>query len=512
MIRNRVNACPIAVYLGLHHSHSIASKQGMRSENKMGLREDQNSENREEKIPVEKIEFRERETDIEFISKSYYKVNFGRKIELESRTAITLDSSMTFAPKKYPDFFKVFLPEQHHERMLIPDAFVKLPSLQGRIPKDVILRNRNGRVWRVKTHFIGDKLYFDDGWKLFREENSLEEADFLVFTYDGINEFKFKILELSTRCEKTMVKEEEEQGKEKENVIELEEEVNITEIKEKAEQGKEEENVIELEEEVNIEEDEVIEIKEVEEHEEFEDYLMEDKEEQTQEEDSEDDDYDDFDSDEYTDTEEENEGEYNAGNMRSQCHHRANKTLVVCNRKTAISSLTRVKNLQLGDYGVEAEMYIQPDNLCFVAKLYKSRPNELVRILICSVEDSTSVLFNSYKCCHIGFHIPANVIKDYSLTFPQKVTLLCCQCQAIQRNEMREYHLSLPQQTNIRKKYKEVTGELCTWKDGRLCIQGWTSFCRKNNIKENDVCLCEIVIEEDQIINLLRVHVLCAGK
>ena len=94
---------------------------------------------------------------------------------------------------------------------------MKLQGLQGRIPEDVVLRSRSERVWHVKTRFFGDRLYFDDGWKNFREENCLGNADFLVFRYDGVNEFRVTILETSTQCEKTLVKmEEEEEGNEPE--------------------------------------------------------------------------------------------------------------------------------------------------------------------------------------------------------------------------------------------------------------------------------------------------------
>jgi len=62
----------------------------------------------------------------------------------------------------------------------------------------------------VKARRIGDEFYFDHGWKKFREENCLVENDFLVFTHIENNVFKFKILELSTMCEKMQVMDEEE--------------------------------------------------------------------------------------------------------------------------------------------------------------------------------------------------------------------------------------------------------------------------------------------------------------
>ncbi|RDX67224.1 B3 domain-containing protein REM21, partial [Mucuna pruriens] len=356
------------------------------------------------------------------------------------RLEAILDISMTSAFKKYPDFFKVFLPEQHSERMLIPNAFVKLTQLQGRVPEDVILRNGGGRVWSVKTRSIGEKLYFDEGWKVFQEENCLGKADFIVFKYDGTNEFNIIILELSTQCEKTVIKMEEEGNVEDEAAAaaakQVEKETEITEEEER---------------------------------EQVDDCDVEDEEDSSEDEDYDDDD---DDSDEYIALEEDIEGEYSAGNM--------NPSFLRAYKREISSSSTLKIGDPLHDIEFDPEVYIQPENPYFEAKLYKNRRNEL--------------------------HIPGNVISDFSLTFPEKITLICCQhCQRrdIQRNELQEYHLK---HNHIRKKYLEVTGQVCRWQDGRICIKGWLSFCRRNKMKENDACLCEIISGEDQIVRLFRVH------
>lgn len=94
---------------------------------------------------------------------------------------------------------------------LIPDAFVKCTRLQGwRIPADVILTNVGTRVWNVKTRLVRNKIYFEEGWKVFQEENFLGKEDYLVFKYDGANIFKVVILEQSSRCERTEAEEEDE--------------------------------------------------------------------------------------------------------------------------------------------------------------------------------------------------------------------------------------------------------------------------------------------------------------
>ncbi|CAK8570554.1 unnamed protein product [Lathyrus sativus] len=109
---------------------------------------------------------------------------------------------MSNTMNEYPNFFKVFLPEKHSDRMLIPVAFVKLMISKQNVLRDYIFRDQRGRDWKVKARPIDGKLYFDDGWKRFKDENSLEQNDFIVFTHIENNVFKIKILELSSRCEK----------------------------------------------------------------------------------------------------------------------------------------------------------------------------------------------------------------------------------------------------------------------------------------------------------------------
>ena len=100
---------------------------------------------------------------------------------------------------------------------------MKLARQQGWEPRDFILKNRHGKVWEVKALPIDNQLYFDDGWKQFREDNCLEVADFVFFTHVESNVFNFKICEL-TGCEKTKVNDSTEQEKERDVVKELDEE------------------------------------------------------------------------------------------------------------------------------------------------------------------------------------------------------------------------------------------------------------------------------------------------
>ncbi|CAK8570555.1 unnamed protein product [Lathyrus sativus] len=114
--------------------------------------------------------------------------------------------------KEFPDFFKVFLTKKDYERMLIPNAFVNLLHLKKMVRPDFVLRNHSGRDWHVKLLSIGHEVYFDDGWKRFKEENSLEDNDYIVFTHIENNVFKFKILELSSMCEKEKKNDEKEKN------------------------------------------------------------------------------------------------------------------------------------------------------------------------------------------------------------------------------------------------------------------------------------------------------------
>lgn len=272
---------------------------------------------------------------------------------------------MTTGTERYPDFFKVFLPERHSERMLIPNAFVRLPQSQGRIPEDVILRNISGRVWQVKTRYIGEKLYFDDGWNAFHEENCLGHADFLVFKHDRSNEFKVLILESSTQCQKPVVKMEEE--------------------------NEQEQAAAQHAEDCDIEEEE--------------------------DSSSKDENYDDDSDDSDFDDDEESKEEFGAG-FKSQSHHRR-----ACKRETASSSNPDAED-PLPEYVFDPEMCIQRENHFFKAKLYRTRPNEL-HIPGNSIQEFSLTFPENYVtliCCQPCQRkdIPMNELGDYHHNLTQQ--------------------------------------------------------------------------------------------
>ncbi|KAI9181483.1 hypothetical protein LWI28_015392 [Acer negundo] len=101
--------------------------------------------------------------------------------------------------KRIPEFFKVHVPGQGSERLLIPDSFVT--SCNGRLPKNAVLSNYIGSSWHVILDCIDGRVCFLNGWQKFFKDNSIEYGDFLIFRYDGHRGFSFKILGKSG-CEK----------------------------------------------------------------------------------------------------------------------------------------------------------------------------------------------------------------------------------------------------------------------------------------------------------------------
>ncbi|KAK7257895.1 hypothetical protein RIF29_32208 [Crotalaria pallida] len=300
---------------------------------------------------------------------------------------------------KYPSFVKVFLPQLHSGRLLIPFAFVTQTRLEESLPKEVILRNYNGKGWNVEASYIDNKMYFDNGWKLFVEENSLEVANNIVFQYDGTNEFKFKIYELSG-CEKIR--------RENEGLDEVENDCMM--------------DIVEVAEEVKDD---------------------------PREEEEEKEDFDD-----------ESEDVYVRG-----YRHRAGKARG--KRGAARSSATR-------NNGIGAERYVQLENPYFIAKVNKGRAKEL--------------------------HIPNILIKDYSLTLPQTITLVGCKHDV---GESEETHNHINSGMGI--------GKVFEWNDSRVGIKGWARFCKKNKInRKEDKCICEFAIGEDQQVQML-VHIVKNG-
>ncbi|KAI3443889.1 hypothetical protein Pfo_000554 [Paulownia fortunei] len=81
----------------------------------------------------------------------------------------------------------------------IPSAFAL--SIQEALPDKVVLRHGYNNLWKVKVAKVGDKLYLQDGWPKFVEDNSIKGGDLLVFEYLSNGLFDTKI-HGSSACEK----------------------------------------------------------------------------------------------------------------------------------------------------------------------------------------------------------------------------------------------------------------------------------------------------------------------
>ncbi|XP_031278158.1 putative B3 domain-containing protein At5g66980 [Pistacia vera] len=93
--------------------------------------------------------------------------------------------------KSLPKFFKFFNPRLGSASSEIPDAWVQHLNA---LPKNVVLQNRIGKVWRMKMEYADNRVYFANGWQQFVKDNSLVFGDCLVFQYNGDNGFNVKIL------------------------------------------------------------------------------------------------------------------------------------------------------------------------------------------------------------------------------------------------------------------------------------------------------------------------------
>ncbi|KAI8532898.1 hypothetical protein RHMOL_Rhmol11G0253400 [Rhododendron molle] len=137
-------------------------------------------------------------------------------------------------------FFKVFMPSNSSERLLIPLDFIA--QVEGRIPNKAFLRNCHGKLWPVKVTKARNHFHFSDGWPKFVEDGSLDLGEFLVFNYDGTSVFYVKIFE-RTGCLKEVIGSSYITVNEEEEKEEEEEEEEDKDEEEEEEEEKEEEDM-----------------------------------------------------------------------------------------------------------------------------------------------------------------------------------------------------------------------------------------------------------------------------
>ncbi|KAK9287039.1 hypothetical protein L1049_015447 [Liquidambar formosana] len=105
----------------------------------------------------------------------------------------------------YPDFYKVYVPDHSSQRLHIPQAFIA--HLNGkRLPEETILRSRHGRtLWHIEVSQVEEGVFFQNGWRSFVTDNSLELGDLLTFRFDGVGAFYVTVFGKSN-CEKEEIR------------------------------------------------------------------------------------------------------------------------------------------------------------------------------------------------------------------------------------------------------------------------------------------------------------------
>ncbi|XP_045800123.1 LOW QUALITY PROTEIN: B3 domain-containing protein Os01g0723500-like [Trifolium pratense] len=76
-------------------------------------------------------------------------------------------------------------------------------NVKKKLPENVTLRGPSRVVWKVGLTTRDDTLYFTNGWQQFVKDHSLKENDFLVFKYKGESHFEDLIFDGESLCEKT---------------------------------------------------------------------------------------------------------------------------------------------------------------------------------------------------------------------------------------------------------------------------------------------------------------------
>ncbi|GFP93952.1 B3 domain-containing protein at4g34400 [Phtheirospermum japonicum] len=75
--------------------------------------------------------------------------------------------------------------------MRIPPDFIE--KFGENIPTKVTLRRPNMRTWQVDVKKIDEHWFLEKGWPQFVKENSVQDGDFLTFSYAGNSIFFFKV-------------------------------------------------------------------------------------------------------------------------------------------------------------------------------------------------------------------------------------------------------------------------------------------------------------------------------
>lgn len=75
-------------------------------------------------------------------------------------------------------------------------------NIRKKLPETVTVKGPSGIIWDLGLTADGDTLFFNDGWRNFVLDPSLEENDLLIFKYNGLSHFDVLMFEGQSLCEK----------------------------------------------------------------------------------------------------------------------------------------------------------------------------------------------------------------------------------------------------------------------------------------------------------------------
>lgn len=94
-----------------------------------------------------------------------------------------------------PHFFKIILDDTDMQKLRIPKKFER--KYGSEISSSVSLKIPNGAFWKVGLTKCGDGTWLHNGWLEFAKHYSLSYGSFLVFRYEGNNNFHVMIFDKS---------------------------------------------------------------------------------------------------------------------------------------------------------------------------------------------------------------------------------------------------------------------------------------------------------------------------
>ncbi|KAJ0040923.1 hypothetical protein Pint_27462 [Pistacia integerrima] len=346
-------------------------------------------------------------------------------------------------------FFKEFLPKHGYDGFKIPNAFVKY--LNGSLKK-AVLRNRMGKRWHVEMADTDSMVLFANGWQKFVEDNYVEPADSLVFSYHGDHIFDVLIFE-KCGCEKR------------------ETSANVSiDIEVKMEEKEDEDDIVVI----NVD--------------------------------------DECGAANYEDCTKEEEGEKDDTEEEEATiiAKRRGKKILGIN-----GGSKRRADINPGLHeGVGAVSHDQPQNPYFMWKNKGYRKNHLKRetrtyvsnmeVKMEETEDAgendgdedyikeeegrskrrASVNARLHEGVEaINYNVSPKFLKDFEIELAENIF----------------FHDELE---------RKWCGKVCNWKDGRTVIHGWADVCRWNHVKKDDVCICEFLQTEGNVQDIMKVRII----